>query len=148
MKHTFKAFGVFAVALAVACSPEQRDTVDSAAGSAIDVARAELAVLNVDLGKHVDAEKEITDGSDVFAPADTIFASVHTSGTAKEGQLTAQWVFPDSSVVDQKADSSIAEGTQRHVFFITKPNGLMRGKYTFRAIVDGREVRNKDVTVQ
>jgi hypothetical protein len=148
MKHAFKTLGVFAVALAAACTGDQRDTVDSAAGTAIDVARTELSVLNVDMGKHVDAEKKVPDGTDVFAKTDTIFASVHTSGTAKQGQLSAKWIFPDSSVVDQKADSSIADGTQRHVFFITKPGGLPVGKYTFRVIVDGREVRDKDVTVQ
>lgn len=148
MKHAFKSLGVLAVALTAACSADQRETIDSAAGSAIDIARTELSVLNVDMGKHVDAEKKVTEGTDMFAATDTIYASVHTSGTARDGQLVAKWIFPDSSVVDQKADSSIAEGTQRHVFFITKPGGLPVGKYTFRVIVDGREVRNKDVTVQ
>lgn len=148
MRHALKSLGVLAVALTAACSADQRETIDSAAGSALDVARTELSVLNVDMGKHIDAEKEVTDGTETFAPTDTIYASVHTSGTAKEGQLSAKWIFPDSSVVDQKADGSIAEGTQRHVFFITKPGGLAKGKYTFRVIVDGREVRDKDVTVQ
>ena len=143
----FKSLAVLAVALTAACSADQRDTIDSAAGSAIDVARTELSVLNVDMGKHVDAEKKVTDGTETFAATDTIYASVHMSGTATDGQLAAKWIFPDSSVVDQKADN-IADGTQRHVFFITKPGGLPVGKYTFRVIVDGREVRDKDVTVR
>lgn len=148
MRNGVKLFGVCVAVVVAACTREQRGTADSAAGTAVDVARAELSVINVDMGKHVDVEKKITDGSDVFAPADTIFASVHTSGTAKPGQLTAQWTFPDNSVVDQKGDSSIADGMGRSVFFITKPGGLAKGKYTFRAIVDGREVRSKEVTVQ
>lgn len=148
MKHAFKSLGVLAIALSAACSADQRETIDSAAGSALDIARTELSVLNLETGKHVDAERKVTEGTDMFAATDTIFASVLTSGTAKDGQLTAKWIFPDSSVVDQKADSSVAEGTQRHVFFITKPGGLPVGKYTLQVIVDGREVRNKDVTVQ
>ena len=148
MKHAFKSLGVLAIALSAACSADQRETNDTAAGSALDIARTELSVLNLETGKHVDAERKVTEGTDMFAATDTIFASVLTSGTAKDGQLTAKWIFPDSSVVDQKADSSVAEGTQRHVFFITKPGGLPVGKYTLQVIVDGREVRNKDVTVQ
>lgn len=147
MNHALKSLGALAVALTAACSADQRETIDSAAGSAIDVARTELAVLNLDMGKHVDAEKKVTEGTEMFAPTDTIYASVHMSGTATDGQLAAKWIFPDSSVVDQKADN-LADGTQRHVFFITKPGGLPVGKYTFRVIVDGREVRNTDVTVQ
>lgn len=148
MNIALKSLGVLAVAVTAACSADQRETIDSAAGSALDIARTELSVLNVDMGKHVDAEKKVTAGTDTFATTDTIYASVHTSGTAKDGQLAAKWIFPDSSVVDQKADSSIANGTERYVFFITKPGGLPVGKYTFRVMMDGREVRNKDVTVQ
>ena len=149
MARFTRTFGVIALAaFSAACSPEQRDTVDSAAGTAVDAARTALSVINVDLGKHVNADKAITNNEDTFAPTDTIYASVHTSGTAKNGQLTASWTFPDSSVIRQNADSNVAEGTMRQVFFITKPGGLAKGKYTFRAFVDGTEVRSKDVTVQ
>jgi len=149
MARFTRILGLLAFAsVQAACTPDQRDTVDSAAGTAVDAARTALSVINVDLGKHLNAEKGIDNNEDTFAPTDTIYASVHTSGTAKEGQLTASWTFPDSSVIRQEADSSVAEGTMRQVFFITKPGGLAKGTYTFRAFVDGSEVRSKDVTVQ
>ncbi len=135
------------LASTAACSGDQRDTIDSAAGSAMDAARTALAVIDVDMGRSADMEKKITDKTDEFARTDTIFASVHTSGTATDGQLSASWTFPDSSVVDQRAEGSATENAY-FAFFITKPEGLPVGKYTFRVMVDGSEVRSKDVTVK
>jgi hypothetical protein len=115
-----------------ACTGEQRDTVDSAAGSAVDAARTTLS-----------------DKTDTFAASDTIYASVHTSGTLKEGSnVVGRWTFADGSVVDEKALGAAATKMDRTAFFITKPGGLMKGKYTFRVIVDGNEVRSKEITVQ
>jgi len=138
----------------VACSSEQREKVDSAAGkvdsaagSAADALRAALSVIDVDMGRKAGADKKITDKTDEFARTDTIFASVHTSGTAKVGMMLGTWTFPDNSVVEQKTDTP-TEGDAYTAFFITRPKGLAPGKYTFRVMVDGREVRSKDVTVK
>lgn len=131
-----------------ACTPDQRENIDSAAGSAESLGRAVFSVIDVDMGRHVDADRKIADGTDTFAPSDTIFASVHTSGTANESAIIGRWTFPDGSVVDQKADNVPAEGDGYLAFFITKPGGLAAGKYKFNVIVDGREVRSKDVTVK
>jgi hypothetical protein len=150
MTRNFRALSGMAVvfATAAACTPEQRDTVDSAAGSAVTATRTALSIIDVDMGRHADSSEKITDKTDEFSPSDTIFASVHTSGTATEGQLTARWTFPDGSVVEDKAGSGAAATNDYAVFFITKPGGLAPGKYTFRALVDGSEVRSKDVTVK
>ena len=132
-----------------ACTGEQRDTVDSAAGSAVDAARTTLSVIDVDMGRHIDAENKISDKTDTFAASDTIYASVHTSGTLKEGSnVVGRWTFADGSVVDETALGNAATKMDRMAFFITKPGGLMKGKYTFRVIVDGNEVRSKEITVQ
>jgi hypothetical protein len=153
--HARKAAALTAVLISVtACSPAQRDKVDSAAGkvdsfagAAADAARAVLSVIDVDMGRKAGPDKKITDKTDEFARSDTIFASVHTSGTAKVGMMVGTWTFPDSSVVEQKTDTP-TEGDAYTTFFITKPRGLAPGKYTFRVMVDGREVRSKDVTVK
>lgn len=144
-----RAAGLAAVLITVAaCSPEQREQIDSAAGAAEGAVRTALSVIDIDMGRHAGADKKITDKTDTFARSDTIFASVHTSGTAKDGDVMGRWTFPDGSVVDQKADGVPTEGDAYLAFFITKPDGLTPGKYTFRVIVDGREVRSKDVTVK
>ena len=135
------------IALLAACNSAQRDKIDSAAGSADTAIRSALAVVDVDFGRHADSAKNVTDKTDTFAPKDTIFASVLTSGTASNEAIAATWTFPDSSVVNQTADAA-AMRDHHLVFFIAKPAGLAKGTYTFRVLVNDREVRSKDVTVQ
>jgi hypothetical protein len=131
-----------------ACSTEQRGKIDSAAGAAESSARAALAVINIDLGRHVDAEKKVTDDTETFAPSDTIYASVHTSGTVEQGSsVVGRWTFPDASVINQNA-SEAATSQDRLVFFITKAGGLPKGNYTFQILVNDREVRSKAARVQ
>lgn len=134
--------------LVSACSTEQRGSIDSAAGTAESSARAALSVINIDLGRHVDAENKIPDDTDTFAPSDTIYASVQTSGTAEEGSsVVGRWTFPDGSMVNQNVNEA-ATSANRLVFFIAKPGGLATGNYTFQILVNDREVRSKAARVQ
>lgn len=147
MTHAIRASGALVVFLVVAaCTPEQRDTVDSAAGAAETLGRTALSVLNLETGRRAGPDRKITDETETFAPTDTIFASVHMSGTVNTGDVKGQWSFPDGSVVDQPADSANADN--RLLFFLTKPEGLAKGKYTFRVIVNGKQVREEGLTVQ
>jgi hypothetical protein len=149
MIHARRAVGLAAVLFTVvACTPEQREKVDSAAGAAESVGRTVLSVIDVDMGRHAGADKKISDKTDTFAPSDTIFASVHMSGTAKDGAVVGRWTFPDGSVVNQNAEKPTTEDDRYLAFFIAKPGGLAPGKYTFNVLVDGRELRSKDVTVK
>lgn len=148
---------VAALATLAACSRDASDTMDSAAGTAAIGAstaaaatQSALTVVNVDMGKHLQADKDVSDDTDTFAKGDTVYASVLTSGIEPEGQtsnIVGRWSFPDGSNVDEKAQG-VAEGSNRLVFFLTKPAGLAAGKYTFRVLVDDREVRSKEFTVQ
>ena len=77
-----------------ACNKEQRATAESAA-------RTALSVIDVDMGRHVDLDKKITDKTDDFAPSDTIYASVHMSGSANNGDVVGRWTFEDGTIVDE-----------------------------------------------
>ncbi|MFL5616981.1 MAG: hypothetical protein ACJ79A_01145 [Gemmatimonadaceae bacterium] len=110
--------------------------------------RTALSVIDVDMGRHVDAERKISDKTDDFAPSDTIYASVHTSGTATNSPVVGRWTFQDGTLVDEKTDNVTTSGMARTVFYIAKPSGLARGRYTLHVFVDGKEVRAKDVEVK
>ena len=131
-----------------ACTQSERSKADSAAGTIESNVRAALSVVDVDMGRHVDAERKIRDKTDDFAPSDTIYASVHTSGTATNSPVVGRWTFQDGTVVDEHTDNVTTTGTARTVFFISKPSGFARGKYTLHVLVDGKEVRTKDVEVK
>jgi hypothetical protein len=139
----------------VACGREQRaalDTttakIDTAVSSAGETVRTALSVRDVDMGRHVGADRKISDKTDDFAPRDTIFASVHTSGTATNGAVVGRWTYQDGSVVDEKTDTVTTNGDAYTVFYIVSPTGFKPGKYTLHVIIDGKEVRAKDVTVK
>jgi hypothetical protein len=149
MTPFFKATSLgLALVLLSGCRTEQRESIDSAAGVAESSARAAISVINVRLGHGVDAERKITNEDETFVPSDTIYASVHTSGRAKEGSsVVGRWTFPDGSIVNQNANEAAAI-EYRLVFFIAKPGGLPAGPYTFQILVDGREARSKAALVR
>ena len=124
-----------------ACNKEQRGAADSAA-------RTALSVRDVDMGRHIDADKKIRDKTDDFAPSDTIYASMHMSGTANNGAVVGRWTFQDEASVDEKTDSVTTNGDARTVFYIVRPGGFGKGKYTLHVLIDGNEVRTKNVTVK
>jgi hypothetical protein len=151
MTYSYKTLAVLTAGMLIgitACNKEQREKMDSAAGTAEEAARRAFSVIDIDMGRHVDAEKKITDKTDDFAPKDTIYASVHTSGTASNSPVIARWTFQDATVVDEKTTNITTNGDAYTVFYIVKPAGLAKGKYTLHLIIDGKEVRTKDVTVK
>jgi hypothetical protein len=146
-----RATALLSIAVActvMACTKEQREDVGSATDSAAQTARAMLSVVDIDMGRHVDAEQKISDKTDEFAPTDTIYASVHTSGTANNNAVVGRWTFEDGTVADEKTHNVTTSGDARTVFSLLKPEGLKKGKYTLHVLIDGSEVRTKDVTVK
>ena len=151
MRHSAAPLPLFAVALVmcVACDRSQRATADSAAGAVSSNFGTALAVIDVDMGRHIDTEKQISEKTDDFAPTDTIYGSVHTSGTATNRTLVGRWTYQDGTLVDEKTDTvATNSGGGRTVFYISRPGGLAAGKYTLHVLVDGKEVRAKEVTVK
>jgi hypothetical protein len=151
MTYSHRAITVLTSGLLIgitACSKEQREKVDSAAGNAESMVRTALSVIDIDMGRHIDMDKKITDKTDDFAPTDTIYASVHTSGTATSSPVIGRWTFQDGSVVDETTANVTTNGDAYTAFYIVKPGGLAKGKYTIHVTIDGKEVRTKDVTVK
>jgi len=131
-----------------ACSKPQRAKIDTAAGSVESATRAALSVIDVDMGRRLAADSTISDKTDDFTTTDTVYASVHTSGTATNGAVVGRWTFEDGSVVDEKTNTVTTNGDARTVFRLGKSGNLSKGKYTLHLVIDGKEVRSKDVTVK
>lgn len=134
------------------CSKTNKDQNTSSAGSvASDTTKAPATVgvhvADVTLGKHIGADKKVTNATDTFAPKDSIYASVHTTGT-NSGKITAHWTFQDGQVVDDRSETISGKGDDYTEFHIAKPSGWPAGKYTLHVLVDGNEVQTKDFTVK
>jgi hypothetical protein len=133
-----------------ACNKDKAPDVDTTTATTLPApdAPGAFSVIDIDMGRHIGADKKISDKTDDFAPSDTIYASVHTSGTANNGAITARWTFENGSVVDERTQNVTTSGDAYTAFHIVKPGGWPKGKYTVHVLIDGKEVRTKDVTVK
>lgn len=140
-----------AAAAALGACNKNKSSYDTTASSggvvATDSTSAALRVADVTLGRHVGADKKVTDATDTFAPKDEIYASVHTTG-ASNGKITARWTFQDGQVVDERSETISAKGDDYTEFHISKPSGWPTGKYTLHVLVNDHETQTKDFTVK
>jgi hypothetical protein len=143
-----------ALILAVACGKKenQETTVQGAGGAVVPPATttqpAAVQVADVKVGNKVDANKQVSNATDTFTPRDTIFASVHTTGTAQNAQVVARWTFQDGQTVSERTESISPTGDAYTEFHIEKASGWPAGKYTLHVLLNGQEVQTKDVTVK
>jgi hypothetical protein len=142
---------IAAAVFAAGCSKKDAapaDTSTPAAAAPAPATAAAFSVVDIDMGRHIDADKKISDKTDDFAPNDTIYASVHTSGAATNQTVVGRWTFQDGQTVDERSQSISPTGDAYTEFHIVKPSGWPKGKYTLHVLVNGAEVRTKDVTVK
>ncbi|CAN5146238.1 hypothetical protein BH23GEM4_BH23GEM4_12110 [soil metagenome] len=107
-----------------------------------------VRVTDVELGKGIDAQKMVTNGTDEFAASDEIYASVHTQGTASNATLGARWTYQDGQVVNEESKTISPSGEERTEFHISKDTAWPAGTYTLHVLLDGNEVQSKQFTVQ
>jgi hypothetical protein len=131
-----------------ACGKDKGQPVDSAAATAAPAPAAGVSVSDVQTGRHLGPDKQVADKTSDFAPADTIYASVHTTGTGTGRVLAAKWTFENGTVVDERTETISPTGDSYTEFHIVKPGGWPKGTYTLHILLDGNEVRTADVRVK
>ena len=139
-----------AVLAFVACSKKtSSDTTTQSSGAIAPAATtpAALQVADVKLGRGIDEQKRVVNETDTFGPRDTIYASVHTTGTAQGATVAAHWTFQDGQTVNDQSMAISPTGDAYTEFHIAKPTPWPAGKYTLHVLVNGQEVQTKDVTV-
>ena len=104
-----------------ACGKKAQDT-STTSGGAIAPGNGSVQVADVTLGRSVSADKRVADQTGTFSPSDTIFASVHTTGSAQTN-LAARWTFQDGQVVNERTESIAPSGDAYTEFHISKPSG-------------------------
>ena len=107
---------------------------------------AVITVSGVELGSAIGADKRVTTATDVFKPADTIYAAVVTSGSAPRATITARFTFEDGQVVDESRQDVAGAGVTE--FHISKPDGWPAGSYQLEVLLDGKSVATKAFEVK
>ena len=153
MKPFIPRSGIRSTAIALtlivagACGKKADQTATQASGGAIAPASNTVQVADVSLGRGVSSDKRVANQTDTFAARDTIYASVHTTGTAPNTNLTARWTFQDGQVVDERTETISPNGDAYTEFHVSKPSGWPAGRYTLHLLVNGQETQTKDFTV-
>ena len=148
-RHTLSliSFGLL-LTVAASCGKKASERTDTVSSSGSVATAPSLRVADIALGKGIGADKHVSDATDTFKPNDTIYASVHTTGSAPNTTVAARWTFQDGQVVDEQNETISPTGDAYTEFHISKPSGWPVGKYTLHVLVNGTEAQTKDFTVQ
>lgn len=112
-----------------------------------DSATQALRISNVHLGRTIDADKRITSETDKFKPAETVYLSVVTNGTAPTATVAARWTYEDGQVVETSSKTIAPNGAEVTEFHVSKPSGWPKGKYRVAVSLDGAQTETRDFTV-
>ena len=130
--------------------PAEQPAPPPAAPAAAPAPAAGVSVVGVTLGKSIGADKKVGEPTESFGKADTIYASVATTGSAASATLTAHWTFQaKSGEKSVKEDSQTIAPTGEAVteFHISKPDGWPLGDYKVEVLLDGKSVATKTFKV-
>lgn len=109
---------------------------------------APVAVESVELGTAVGADQKVTAATTTFAPKDTIYAAVSTTGAAPTAAINAKWTFQDGQTVNESSQTIAPTGAAVTAFHISKPDGWPVGNYKVEISLDGKPVSSKDFSVK
>ena len=139
------------LAVCAACGKKDGDNTQTSAGTiggTTNATTSAVRVADVTVGRGLGTDKRVSMETTDFRPADTVYASVHTTGTGSNTQITARWTFEDGQQVDERTESISPTGDAYTEFHVAKPSGWPAGKYTVHILINGQEATSKDFTVK
>jgi hypothetical protein len=149
--RSLRAVAVAAIAVTslAACSKKEKESTGDVTPSAGAPAPATstVAVADIDVGRAV-SNMRVTDKTDNFKATDTVYASVHTTGSASAANVMARWTFEDGQTVQESTQSIAPTGDAYTEFHISKPGGLPKGKYKVEVFLDSKSAGTKDFEVK
>jgi len=110
--------------------------------------RTGVNVTHIDVGRSLTAGKTIAERADSFRPADTIYVSVETDGSAPSATLTARWTYQDGQVVDESRQNIAPPGGATVTeFHVSKPDGWPAGGYKVEVLLNGASAGTREFKV-
>lgn len=156
MTYVGRALTAAALLAVVAC--KGRDTAPPAGGetgaagataAAPDTTPSkELKVEAVMIGKRIGENKLITEPTFQFAPRDTVYISVRTTGAPESAELTAVWRFQTGQTVDSSSQTIAPQGEENTEFHVSNPKGWPQGTYSVTVYANGDSVDAKNFAVK
>jgi len=129
MAHLLTGAPLVILSSLVACGGSKKDDETHLGVADTAVAKpAEVKVTNVMIGKQIGAGNHVTEPTFQFAPADTVYLSVGTSGSTGADHLTAAWRSQTGEVLQQSSEPIPAAG-QNAAFRLSPAKGFKVGTY-------------------
>ena len=155
MKHVARVILAAALVAAAACKGKDSGGTETGAGggpaggtAAPAPAPEEFKVANVMIGKRIGENKMVIEPTFQFAPADTIYVSVGTTGKSDSAKLSALWKFQTGQTVDSSSQTIKPQGPENTEFHISRPKGWPVGTYQVTVYADGDSVDAKNFVVK
>jgi hypothetical protein len=152
--RTASLLALAALVLLASCSREEKPAAPPApspppaAAPPQAAAPMQLRVDDITLGNSLAADKTVAMATYEFAPTDTIYASVRTSGTSPNATLGATWTYQDGQTVEEQTQQIAPTGPAVTEFHISKPDGWPTGMYKVTVFLDGMEAGSKELVVK
>ena len=153
-KQTLLSLGLCLTFIFAACGkseppPPPRATAPSpSAPTPPPPAAPVVTVTTLELGNQIGADKRVTQPGTSFAPTDTIYVTVVTTGSAPSATLTAKWTYQDGQVVNESSQTIAPTGPAATEFHIAKPDGWPAGNYKVEVSLNGRSTGTKEFEVK
>ena len=139
---------LMAAALIPVALPACKKGTDTGSTATSTATAAPASISEVQLGRHLTADKRVADATDKFSPRDTIYAVAVTQGSSPNATVTVRWTYQDGGqVVKEDTRSIAANGTEATEFHISKPSGWPKGKYQVTLTMNG-STQSKDFEVK
>ena len=101
------------------------------------------------IGKHIGDSGLITEPTFQFAPKDTVYISVSTTGKPASATLSTKWRFQTGEVLDSSSKTIQPKGRGRHRVPLCQPEGSGGSASTASPIyADGDSVDSKAFAVK
>lgn len=124
-----RRFGVATLFVACACASSGGDDAEYDENGQV-VQYTDVRIVGLDLGRGVDALGNITDKTGTFAPGDTVYAVVRTTGSSPLTTLAIRWKNARGDQLDGKNIIIRPSGDTSYLFRLNYPGELGPGQYS------------------
>lgn len=105
-------------------------------------------VTAVDVGRGVNTDKSILGPTLLFAPLDTVYASIAMVGPAREVKLRARFIFETGQLLHEFVEPVTTSGPAHAEFHLWRAAGWPEGRYRVEVFVDTLPVGYREYEVK
>lgn len=119
------------------------------APAAVAPTAAPFSVTGIELGRAIDAARKVSSATTEFAPSDTIYVVVASTGKSSAVTIKARWTYGDEGqLVTEQSENVAPTGPANTEFHIARPSGWPAGTYKVEISVDGAPAGSRTFTVK